>query len=184
MKRFRGPMLLDADALAVFDGDLDGLRAAVGSGSRNVVITPHPLEMARLAGVPVETVLERRFEIGVEVARKTGTAVLLKGVPTIVSGADGSQSVVATGTPVLATGGSGDLLCGIAGTLLAQMEETPVAAAAIAAWINGRAAELTGPRVRGTTLDDVLEVLPNAWNVDATPARYPILTELPAVIAT
>jgi ADP-dependent NAD(P)H-hydrate dehydratase / NAD(P)H-hydrate epimerase len=180
-RRFRGPLLLDADALAVFDGDLDGLRAVVGTGGRAVLITPHIVEMARLVGESPETVLERRFEIGAVVARKTGATVLLKGVPTIVSSPDGSQVVVAAGTPALATGGSGDVLTGIAGTLLAQMADAPRAAASIAAWIHGRAAELTGPRVRGTTLDDVLEMLPHAWSIDAAPPRYPIVAELPAV---
>ncbi len=148
-----------------------------------MLITPHIVEMARLTGQSSEAVLERRFEIGAEVARKTGVTVLLKGVPTIISSPDGSQLVVATGTPALATGGSGDLLSGIAGTMLAQMEAAPRAAASIAAWIHGRAAELAGPRVRGTTLEDVLETLPNAWMIDATPPRYPIIAELPAVMA-
>ncbi len=182
-RRFSGPLLLDADALAAFDGDLDGLRALVGLGGRKVLITPHIVEMARLTGQSSEAVLERRFEIGAEVARKTGVTVLLKGVPTIISSPDGSQLVVATGTPALATGGSGDLLSGIAGTMLAQMEAAPRAAASIAAWIHGRAAELAGPRVRGTTLEDVLETLPNAWMIDATPPRYPIIAELPAVMS-
>jgi NAD(P)H-hydrate repair Nnr-like enzyme with NAD(P)H-hydrate dehydratase domain len=106
--------------------------------------------------------------------------VLLKGTPTVISAPDGRRLVVAAGTAALATGGSGDLLCGIAGTLLAQMDD-PLIAAACAAWIHGRAAELTGPGVRGTTLDDVIEMLPNAWRSDARAPRYPILVELPAV---
>jgi NAD(P)H-hydrate epimerase len=80
----------------------------------------------------------------------------------------------------LATGGSGDLLSGIAGTLLAQIGD-PIIAGVVAAWIHGRAAELAGPRTRGTTLEEVLDVLPNAWSIDATPPRYPIIAELPAV---
>jgi len=177
-RRHAGPILLDADALTVFEGSLDRLRAVVAG--RSVLITPHPGELAQLTGESIETVLARRFEIGVEVARKTGATVLLKGVPTIVSSPDGRRTVVAAGTPTLATGGSGDLLAGIAGTLLAQMSD-PRTAAAVAAWIHGRAAELAGPRTRGTTLEDVLEMLPNAWAIDRTPLRYPVIAELPSV---
>jgi NAD(P)H-hydrate repair Nnr-like enzyme with NAD(P)H-hydrate dehydratase domain len=88
--------------------------------------------------------------------------------------------VVAEGTPTLATGGSGDLLCGIAGTLLAQMPD-PLTAAACAAFIHGRASRLAGAFIRGTTLEDVLEMLPNAWRIPDEPPRYPILAELPEV---
>lgn len=180
-RRHRGPMVLDADALTAFEKDLDGLRRVIDG--RQALLTPHAVELGRLAGESPENVLLRRFEIGAEVAKKTGATVLLKGVPTIVSSPDGERIVVASGTPTLATGGSGDLLTGIAGTLLAQTGNALIAGAT-AAWIHGRAAELAGPRVRGTTLEDVLEMLPNAWSIDTTPLRYPILTELPAVSAS
>jgi hydroxyethylthiazole kinase-like uncharacterized protein yjeF len=180
IRRHRGPVLLDADALTAFAGDVAGMRAAIGK--RSVLITPHPVECARLMGIDVQTVLDRRFDIGGELARATGATVLLKGVPTIVSSPDGRTAVVAEGTPTLATGGSGDLLSGIAGTLLAQMDD-PLAAAACAAWIHGRAARLAGAFVRGTSLKDVLEMVPNAWRIPEEPIRYPIIAELPAVPA-
>ena len=141
--------------------------------------TAERLALSKL-GVDAKEVLDRRFEIGGELAREIGATVLLKGVPTVVSSPDGRRLVVAAGTPVLATGGSGDLLCGIAGTLLAQMDD-PLHAAAGAAWIHGRAAELTGPNVRGTTLEEVLEMLPNAWRIPEARPEYPILIELPKV---
>jgi NAD(P)H-hydrate repair Nnr-like enzyme with NAD(P)H-hydrate dehydratase domain len=72
------------------------------------------------------------------------------------------------------------VLSGIAGTLLAQIGD-PLIAGAAAAWIHGRAAELAGAHVRGTTLEDVLDVLPNAWRIDTKPPRYPVLAELPAI---
>jgi NAD(P)H-hydrate repair Nnr-like enzyme with NAD(P)H-hydrate dehydratase domain len=106
--------------------------------------------------------------------------VLLKGVPTIVTAPDGRIFVIPSGTPSLATGGSGDVLSGIAGTLLCQIKDVAVAAAC-AAWIHGRAAELTGPFIRGTTLDDVLELLPNALRVPDEQPRYPVIAELPAI---
>ena len=177
-RRHTGPILLDADALTAFERDLDGLRALVGN--RPALITPHVAELGGLTGDSPEAVLSRRFEIGAEVARKIGATVLLKGVPTIVSSPDGTRMGVAAGSPTVAPGGSGDLLCGIAGTLLAQIGD-PLIAGAVAAWIHGRAAELAGPRTRGTTLDDVLAVLPNAWSISAELQRYPVLLELPAV---
>ncbi|HET9424778.1 MAG TPA: NAD(P)H-hydrate dehydratase [Gemmatimonadaceae bacterium] len=176
--RHAGPMVLDADALTAFAGDLSALRAAIGD--RPALITPHPIECARLLGIESREVLDRRFDIGAELAREIGATVLLKGVPTVISDPDGRRLVVAAGTPTLATGGSGDVLCGIAGTLLAQMDDALIAGAC-AAWIHGRAAELSGPYARGTTLDDVLGMLPNAWRIPEPSLRYPVLAELPAV---
>ena len=113
--------------------------------------------------------------------------VLLKGVPTIVTSPDGQRLVSASGTPALAVAGSGDVLSGIAGTLLAQLRD-PFAAAAVAAWIHGRAAErlpsADAGGTRGSTLDDVVAELRDAWTFDTRPSRYPVLAELPAVGGT
>ncbi|HET7633061.1 MAG TPA: NAD(P)H-hydrate dehydratase [Gemmatimonadaceae bacterium] len=137
---WRGPVLMDADALNVFAGSLDAL-ARLLSG-RAAVLTPHAAEFARLASVSVADVLAQRFEIGVAVARQLGAAVLLKGTPTVVFAPDGRQRLVsASGTPALATGGSGDVLSGIIGTLIVQLDD-PTVAAACGAWVHGRAAEL------------------------------------------
>jgi ADP-dependent NAD(P)H-hydrate dehydratase / NAD(P)H-hydrate epimerase len=171
------PVLLDADALNIFDGDLDAL-AHVLKG-RPALITPHVAEFSRLTGVPVKKVLDSRFDIGTDVAAKLGATVLLKGSPTVIFAPDGERYVVARGTAALGTGGSGDLLDGIAGTLLAQMSD-PTRAACCAAWVHGRAAEFCG-YVRGTTLEDVLYALPRAWNEGDSPVAAPVLAELPAV---
>jgi NAD(P)H-hydrate repair Nnr-like enzyme with NAD(P)H-hydrate dehydratase domain len=87
--------------------------------------------------------------------------------------------VAARGSAALGTGGSGDLLAGIAGTLLAQMGDA-TGAAACAAWVHGRAAEFCA-YVRGTNLDDVVYALPRAWNEPEPHPEPPILTRLPAV---
>jgi NAD(P)H-hydrate epimerase len=180
LARHRGFAVLDADALTAFAGDVPGLRRALGRPE--AILTPHPAECARLMGLDVQTVLDRRFDIGLELSHEVGCVVLLKGVPTVVSSPYGARLVVAAGTPALATGGSGDILSGIAGTLLGQTE-FPFHAAACAAWIHGRAAQLAGAFTRGTTLDDVLEALPNAWRIDVSPPRYPIIAELPAILS-
>ena len=175
-----GPVLLDADALNVFDGDV----AALGRASRGrpLLLTPHPVEFARLAKTDVTSVLNARYDAGRALARDTGATVLLKGMPTVVTSPSGSSVVSAAGTPILAAAGSGDVLSGIAGTLLAQTGDALTAGAA-AAWIHGHAAELVNrsSHVRGATLDDVLAALASAWPNDVRPMRYPVLLELPAV---
>ena len=171
------PVLLDADALNVFDGDLAGIATLLEG--RQSLITPHVAEFARLAGVTVREVLDNSFDIGSDVARTLDCTVLLKGSPTVIFTPVGDRYVVARGTAALGTGGSGDLLAGIAGTLLAQIGEAP-AAGSCAAWIHGRAAELCG-YVRGTTLEDILYALPRAWNEPVEPLVPPVLAKLPAV---
>jgi len=85
---------------------------------------------------------------------------------------------VPAGTAALATGGSGDILSGIAGTLLAQMADATAAeAAACASFMHGRAAELCR-FVRGVTLDDVLHAMPAAWNEQPDPLPSGILAIL------
>lgn len=184
LRVWHGPTVVDADALNLYAGRLGDLAAALGG--RPALITPHPAEMGRLTGMTVDQVLERRFEIGADVARELRAAVLLKGVPTVIT-EPGTASVVisAAGTPVLAAAGSGDLLAGIAVTLLAQTGD-PFASAGCAAWVHGTAAEVAGGgRVRGVVLDDVLRALPLVWaglSANGIEGRgYPVLAELPAV---
>jgi ADP-dependent NAD(P)H-hydrate dehydratase / NAD(P)H-hydrate epimerase len=176
---WNGPVIIDADGLNVFAGDLPSLAKLLKG--RPAVITPHPAEMGRLVGQAVDAVLEARFEIGNDVAKTLGAAVLLKGTPTVVFSPNGERYVSASGTAALATGGSGDLLTGIVATLLVQMrhkKDAPVLAAACSAFIHGRAAELCGV-VRGTTLDDVLGALPAAWNERPDAPRNGVLADLP-----
>ena len=176
---FAGPLVLDADALNAFSGDMQGLARAIGA--RPAVLTPHPAEFARLTGRAVDDVLGKRFDIARSLARYTGAVVLLKGQPTIVTAPDGQRLVSATGTPLLAAAGSGDVLSGMIATLLAQTGD-PATAAACSAWVHGRAAWLAqrgSADARGFTLDDVLAHLARAWSVRSRPARYPVLLELP-----
>jgi ADP-dependent NAD(P)H-hydrate dehydratase / NAD(P)H-hydrate epimerase len=176
---FEGPVVLDADALNAFVRDIPSLARAIGK--RAALLTPHPAEFGRLAGLDVESVLAERFELPARLAADAGAAVLLKGVPTVVAGATGTVHVVAEGTPVLATGGAGDVLAGIAATLLAHTGDA-VSAGALAAFAHGRAAAAVSARqVRGYTLDDVLTALPSVWALRPDEARPPILAELPSV---
>jgi NAD(P)H-hydrate epimerase len=202
---WRGPVVLDADALNVFAGE-PGLLGELLAG-RPALLTPHVVEFARLSGLPVDEVLERRFDVGAELARGTGATVLLKGVPTVVSAPDGSRLVSAAGTPALAAAGSGDLLGGIAATLLAQIGDAQRAGAA-AAWVHGRAAEIAesrhwrgegrkgegraarrqrgrgGESSRGVTLADIDDAIGRVWAEDVSIPGYPVLVELVAVGST
>ena len=182
LRRWTGPTLLDADALTLFEGDARGLAQALAG--RHAIITPHPVEFARLAGVDVEHVLDNRFEVGRELAATIGAVVLLKGVPTVITAPNGRRLVSASGTPALAAAGSGDVLSGIGGTMLAQIGD-PLIAAAIAAWVHGRAAERvpssTAGDVRGIALEDVVNELRDSWTFDDRPTRYPVLVEVPSV---
>jgi NAD(P)H-hydrate epimerase len=179
LRVWRGPALLDADALTIFEHDA----AALGSllAGRRAIVTPHVVEFSRLTGMSVDAVLAAPFDVGRELAATLGCVVLLKGVPTVLTAPDGRSLVSAAGTPALATGGSGDVLAGIAGTLLAQIED-PLDAAACAAWIHGRAAERAGARgARGTTVDDVVDAVADVWTDRGVGPRPPILAELPSV---
>jgi NAD(P)H-hydrate epimerase len=171
------PALLDADALNVFEGDAKSLAALLKG--RSALITPHVAEFARLASIDVQSVLANRFDIGLDLARELGATVLLKGSPTVIFNPDGDRYVIARGTAALGTGGSGDLLDGIAGTMLAQTQNANVAGCC-AAWVHGRAAEFC-EYVRGTTLEDVLYALPRAWNELEPSPEPPVLAQLPAV---
>jgi NAD(P)H-hydrate epimerase len=171
------PVLLDADALNVFEGDAKSLGKLLAG--RAALITPHVAEFGRLSGLDVKSTLANRFDVGLDLARELGATVLLKGSPTVIFTPDGDRRVIARGTAALGTGGSGDLLDGIAGTLLAQTQDATVAGCC-AAWVHGRAAEFC-EYVRGTTLDDVLYALPRAWNEIEPTTEPPVLAELPAV---
>jgi NAD(P)H-hydrate epimerase len=182
LRGWTGPMLLDADAVTLFEGHARDLGALLNG--RPALITPHPVEFARISGIATKRVLDERFDAAREVAETLGATVLLKGVPTIVTSASGDRLVSASGTPALATGGSGDVLSGVAGTLLAQTGD-PFVAAAAGAWVHGRAAERVpggnDGEVRGISLDDIVNELRDSWTFDARPSRYPVLAELPRV---
>lgn len=179
---FRGPVVLDADALNTFNADVNTLARLLDG--RPAVITPHAAEFGRLAGVAVDDVLARRFDLPGATARHTRAVVLLKGQPTVVTGPDGQRLVSASGTPLLAAAGSGDVLTGMVATLLAQVGDA-MTAAACAAYVHGRAAWLAqrkGRGPRGLALDDVIAALPRAWDLRARPTRSPVLLELPDLL--
>ncbi|MBA3344817.1 MAG: NAD(P)H-hydrate dehydratase [Gemmatimonadales bacterium] len=176
--------VLDADALTAFQGALDELRAL--TAGRAVVLTPHPGEFRTLFP---QLASERELDpwaAAAGAAEASGATVLLKGVPTIVSGEGSAPLTVAAGNPGLATGGSGDVLSGIVGTALAQ-GLVPRSAAAFGAQALGRAADLAARRVSARALRpmDVVAALPDLWRQWETLREVrtaplpPVLLELP-----
>lgn len=156
----KGPLIIDADGLNLLQGQLDCLAARPGDP---VILTPHPGEMARLTGLPVADIEADRFCIARDFARTHGVILLLKGACTLIAAPDGRVNINSSGNSGLASGGSGDVLTGLIGGLLAQ-GMTPFAAASLAAWLHGRAAEqIAGQRgAAGMTASDLIRQLPVA----------------------
>ena len=144
----RGPLVLDADALTVCAEDPGRLR---GRPEAPVVITPHPGEMARLTGATVAGVQRDRVGAAHGFATARGVHVVLKGARTVVARPDGGVLINTTGNPGMATGGSGDVLTGVAAAWLAQVEDVG-AAVALAVHVHGLAGDLAAGEVGETGL--------------------------------
>lgn len=155
---WNGPLLLDADALTLLGTGL----ARLSSRRAATVLTPHPGELARLLGCATGEVVADRLAAAREAAARSGATVLAKGSRTVVAEPDGRVLVNPTGSPGLASGGTGDVLTGAIGALLAQGLAGREAAAA-GAWLHGRAAELAGQAFPGAVpASVVIDHLPAA----------------------
>ena len=104
--------------------------------------TPHPGEMARLTSLSVKEVEAGRVDVARSFAKHTGMIVVLKGRFTLIAHPDGTVFLNPTGSPALAKAGSGDVLTGMIGSLLAQ-KVSPLEAAAMAVYLHGKAAGLS-----------------------------------------
>lgn len=135
--RSRVPVVIDADALAAFEGRSDLLKARDGF----VAMTPHPGEMARLIGKTVKEVQDDRLNIARNFAQQNGVTLVLKGWRTLVAHADGRVAVNTTGNPGMAKGGSGDILTGILVAMLAQFPDRPQEAVEAGIFLHGLAAD-------------------------------------------
>ncbi len=155
------PAVIDADglnALAEMPGGVGGLPVPV-------VLTPHPGEMARLTGRKIAEIQEDRIGMAAAFARAWGSVVVLKGARTVVASPDAPPAVITTGNPGLATGGTGDVLAGLTGALLAS-HLTPFAAARVAAHAHGAAGDLAELRwgERGLLASDLAAELGQVWS--------------------
>lgn len=138
LERAGMPLVLDADALNAFAGEPDRL---VGSEGRDVVITPHPGELARLMGVTTADVQANRVELAQNFAEAHQLYVVLKGHRSVIATPDGKVFVNTTGNPGMATGGMGDVLTGMTAAWLAQLLDAE-AACTLAVYLHGVAGDL------------------------------------------
>ncbi|HVZ73756.1 MAG TPA: NAD(P)H-hydrate dehydratase [Polyangia bacterium] len=141
--RLAVPMVIDADALNLIGTDIVRV-LSISQAPR--VLTPHPGEMSRLMGRPVEEIQANRLGAARTVAEKTNAVVVLKGARTLVVAPDGTTYVNPTALGALGTAGSGDVLTGLLGALLARGME-PFAAARAAVYLHGAAGEAVADRL-------------------------------------
>jgi ADP-dependent NAD(P)H-hydrate dehydratase / NAD(P)H-hydrate epimerase len=132
------PLVLDADALNAFSGDPERL---AGRDGVDVIVTPHPGEMARLLNVSIEQVQSDRLEHARDFAVSHRVHVVLKGHRTVIAGPEGRSFVNLTGNPGMATGGTGDLLTGMIAAWFAQILDAE-AACKLAVYLHGTAGDL------------------------------------------
>ncbi|MES2115203.1 MAG: NAD(P)H-hydrate dehydratase [Pseudomonadota bacterium] len=141
-------LVADADALNLIGAD-PALQAAMAQRSGTSIVTPHPLEAARLLGIPVGAVQADRVAAARKLAVLLNVTVVLKGSGSVIAVPGGHAVINTTGNPALATAGTGDVLAGLCGSLLAQ--GWPQWEAALAGvWLHGMAADVlvadgTGP---------------------------------------
>ncbi len=132
------PLVIDADGLTAFAGDPEHL---AGREGRDVIITPHPGEMARLVGMSTDEVQASRLEIARNFAVAHHVFVVLKGHRTLIATPDEKVFINPTGNPGMATGGTGDILTGMIAAWLAQLLDAE-AACRIAVYLHGLAGDL------------------------------------------
>ena len=132
------PLVIDADGLNAFSGDPDRL---MGREGRDVIITPHPGEMARLVGMSTDEVQSSRLEIARNFAVAHRAYVVLKGHRTLIATPDEKVFINPTGNPGMATGGTGDVLTGMIAAWLAQLLDAE-AACKLAVYLHGLAGDL------------------------------------------
>ena len=177
--RGRKPVLLDADGINAWAGEPDALADRLVPAD---LVTPHPGELARLLDVEIREVLEDPPAAARSASRRLGATVLLKGSPSLVAPPDGPLRVAAHAGPGVASGGSGDVLTGAAGALLAAGLEA--AGAAEAALLLTALAARRSPVAEGHLASDVPGRLPavraELEELEAPAGRDAVLFVLPA----
>jgi len=155
------PLLVDADGLnaVASGGPTEAARAL--RRSAETVLTPHPGELARILGIGVREVQARRLDAARGFAAESGTTLVLKGYRSVVASASGIAAVNPTGNPGMATGGTGDVLAGMIGTLLARGCDAFLAAA-VGCYLHGLAGDRAAARhgQEGLVAGDVVEAVP------------------------
>ncbi|WP_294907281.1 NAD(P)H-hydrate dehydratase [uncultured Ruminococcus sp.] len=154
------PLVLDADALNCVAKNPDILKKAKAP----IIITPHPGEMARLVNSTPKAVNENRAEIAADFAKEYGVVTVLKGSGTIIASPEGRVMINRTGNSGMATGGSGDVLAGMTGSLLAQGAK-PFDAAAAAVYLHGLSGDIAAEKLGKISMlpTDLIDEIPQAF---------------------
>jgi ADP-dependent NAD(P)H-hydrate dehydratase / NAD(P)H-hydrate epimerase len=166
------PVVLDADGLNAFEGRAEDFNrkerkgAAKGAEkSPTLVLTPHPGEMARLAGLSTKDIQRDRVNIASKFAQQHRVILVLKGDRTIVASPDGQAWVNPTGNPGMATGGTGDILTGIVAGILAQNPHRAFESVLAAVFLHGLAGDIASEQLGEHSLvaTDLIKALPGAF---------------------
>lgn len=155
IKESKVPVILDADGINSVIPNIDVLKDSLS----DIVITPHPGEMARLINESALYVQENRIDVAGAFAKEYGCIVVLKGTNTVIT--DGKELFVnTTGNAGMAMGGTGDMLTGMIASFIAQ-GISPFNAAKCAVYIHGLCGDITAEEIstRGMTVEDMLELL-------------------------
>lgn len=154
------PIVIDADGITVLSKIQDVLKNA----RSQIVLTPHPGEMARLINTSVKDIEKQRIDITQKVATDLNVTVVLKGVPTVVAEPQGRTYLNTTGNPGMATGGSGDVLTGIIASLIGQ-GLSPFYASVLGVYIHGLSGDIAATQkgYHGLIAGDIIESLPAAF---------------------
>jgi NAD(P)H-hydrate epimerase len=157
VSQLRVPAVVDADALNA----LSEQRKLLGRLRSTLVFTPHPAEMSRLTGLSVDQIQADREGVAERFAREWHQVVVLKGAGTVIADPDGRVVVNPHSNPALATAGTGDVLAGIIGGLLAQGQQ-PFTAAVTGVFIHGAAGDEAASRMgeAGVLASDLLPLIP------------------------
>jgi NAD(P)H-hydrate epimerase len=161
------PMVVDADGLNAFEGRT----AELNGKDRTLVITPHPGEMARLAGCSTAEVQKDRLGVARTFAREHDLIVVLKGHRTLVVQPNGEAWANTTGNPGMSTGGTGDILTGMVAAMIAQNPTNPLLAVQAAVHLHGLAGDVMLESVgeHSMVATDLLRGLPEAlWSAQRT----------------
>ena len=171
------PVLVDADGLTIVSQHPGLLRRDAPT-----LITPHAGELGRLLGADPAAIEARRLEHAQRAARELGVTVLLKGSTTVVASPDGGPVLVnPTGSSWLATAGTGDVLSGLAGALLAQ-GLAPAQAGLAAAYLHGLAARLAAAGAGAGTADGADGIAGAGEPGEAPIGAHDVIAALPAAI--
>jgi NAD(P)H-hydrate epimerase len=157
----------EAEIPAVFDADgLNALAGDLPTTEKIRILTPHPGEMSRLTGKSTKEVQADRVGAAKRLAAESGATIVLKGDRTVIAFPDGEIWINPTGSPSMATGGTGDILTGMISGLVAQHPKEWRRAVIAAVWLHGRCGELGGAvwGEQAMLATDLLDQLPKAMN--------------------